>query len=83
MLVRQTWLRPCRPLAALAKPNCGVVWLVTHCPTIYWFPRHHQNAGRRVSCMGHTRLTSGFAFGPRSEIGVSWDNLSGPAQPLP
>jgi len=31
----------------------------------------------------HWRLTSGFAFGPRSKIGVSRDYFSGPAHRCP
>ncbi len=31
-----------------------------------------------VSCIGHRRLTSGFAFGPRSKIGVYRGFFSGP-----
>src|SRR5215216_2276257 len=27
---------------------------------------HQWNAGRRFSCIGHERMASGFAFGPRS-----------------
>jgi hypothetical protein len=30
-------------------------------------PRHHRIAGRRVSCIGHRRLASGFASGAEVE----------------
>jgi hypothetical protein len=33
-------------------------------------PRHHWIAGRRLSCSGHGRLTSGLAFGPRWKVGI-------------
>jgi hypothetical protein len=34
--------------------------------------RHYWDAGRRVSCTGHLRPTSGFAIGPRRKIGTYW-----------
>jgi len=34
-------------------------------------PATIRNAGRRVSCTGHRRLASGFAFGRRQTIRVS------------
>jgi hypothetical protein len=42
--------------------------------------RHYRNAGWRDSRIGHRRMTSGFAFGPRSKIRVSWGFFSGPDQ---
>ncbi len=46
-------------------------------------PRHHRNAGRRVSCIGHRRLTSVLAFGRVGGNAVSRDFLSGPTHTLP
>jgi len=70
MLVRQTWLRPCRPLAALAKPELwGRLARNSLSDHLLVSPPPSKPLVGASRAWGHTRLTSGFAFGPRSEIG--------------